>query len=85
MPDTLRILRSRVKLTPASAAVRAGVSERMWRYWEEGKSEIPSGRLVTVARLLSNSRRRVTVDQVLQAWAESAARDVTEVSEWPST
>lgn len=82
MAQNLTGLRNRARLTPAEAAELAGVTERMWRYWEDGSSEIPSGRLVTIARVLSRNRQTVSVEQVLQAWAESAARKIPEVEEW---
>lgn len=84
MSQTLMGLRNKARLSIAEAGKLLGVSERMWRNYEDGSSEIPSGRLVTMARILSRIRQTVTVDQVLQAWAEAAARKVPEVQEWPT-
>jgi transcriptional regulator with XRE-family HTH domain len=81
MLQTLMGLRNKARLSIAEAAELVGVTSRMWRNYEDGSSEIPSGRLVTVARVLSRNRQTVTVDQVLQSWAKSIARKIPEVQE----
>ncbi len=85
MPQTLMGLRNKARLSISNAAELVGITPRMWRNYEGGSSEIPSGRLVTIARILSRNRQTVTVDQVLQAWAESLARKVSEVKKWPTS
>ena len=85
MSQTLMGLRNKARLSIAEAAELVGVSSRMWRNYEDGSSEIPSGRLVTIARVFSRNRQTVSVDQVLTAWAETAARKVPEVKEWPTS
>ena len=77
-------LRNKARLSISNAAELVGITSRMWRNYEDGSSEIPSGRLVTIARVFSRNRQTVTVDQVLQAWAESFSRKVPEVEEWPT-
>ncbi len=82
MSQTLMGLRNKARLSISNAAELVGITPRMWRNYEDGSSEIPSGRLVTMARVLSRNRQTVTVDGILQAWAEAAARKVPEVQEW---
>lgn len=82
MPQTLMSLRNKARLSISQAAKLLGITSRAWRNYEDGSSEIPAGRLVTMARILSRNRQTVTVDHVLQAWAEAAARKIPEVKEW---
>ena len=58
----------------ASFGRQVGVTGRTVRRWENGESEIPSGRLIPVSRSLG-----VSVEYLLEAWAEMDSVDAREV------
>ena len=63
--STMKDLRESVGLRQADVAGCVGVGARMYRRWENGDSEIPTGRLIPLARVFD-----VTLEDLLEAWAE---------------
>ncbi len=72
---TIRDLRLKIGLSQRLAAIRSGVCLRTYQYWEYGDVEIPSGRLIPLARLFD-----VSIEALLMAWAEMGFAEASEVS-----
>lgn len=71
---TIKERRLKLRMTQSEVAGRCGVSERVFRRWENAECEIPAGRLVTLAQVL-----RFSVDRLLRAWAEFDSIDAVEL------
>ena len=67
---TLKDVRENRGFTQVQIATRMGVNQRTVRRWEQGDTEIPSGRLIPLSRFL-----KISVRQLLELWAEMAFID----------
>ena len=72
---TLKELRESRKFTQVEVAKRLGITRRLYQRWELGERDIPTGRLIPLARLY-----KVSVKNLLRCWAEMYSVDATEAS-----
>ena len=70
MAKTLKELRVDQRFSQISLAEACGLTGRTIQRWENAEVSIPTGRLATLARVL-----KVTVEDVLNAWAEMDSVD----------
>lgn len=76
MAKTLKELRADQGLSQFKLAEQCGITDRTIQRWENAETAISTGRLATLARIL-----KVTVDDVLRAWAEMDSVDAQRLSE----
>lgn len=70
MAKTLKELRADQGFSQFKLAEQCGITDRTIQRWENAETAIPTGRLSTLARIL-----KVTVDDILRAWAEMDSVD----------
>lgn len=75
MAKTLKELRVDQGLSQFQLAEQCGITDRTIQRWENAETAIATGRLATLARIL-----KVTVDDVLRAWAEMDSVDAKRLS-----